>query len=85
MERCLTAVRPILDEIPSELIIADTGSTDRTLEISKQFTDKVFHFEWCNDFSAARNAVLKRAQGKWFLSLDGDEIFENPEVIAVVF
>lgn len=74
LERCLTALQPLLSEVDSELIIADTGSTDRTVEIAKKFTDNVFHFDWINDFSAARNATLEKASGEWFMFIDADEI-----------
>lgn len=74
LEECLTALQPILDELDSELIIADTGSTDRTVEIAKKFTDNVFHFDWINDFSAARNSTLEKAQGEWYMFVDADEI-----------
>lgn len=74
LEQCLAALQPILDELDSELIIADTGSTDRTVEIAKKFTDNVFYFEWINDFSAARNSTLERATGEWFMFIDADEI-----------
>ena len=74
LERCLTALQPILDELDSELIISDTGSTDRTVEIAKKFTDNVFYFEWINDFAAARNSTLEKAQGEWFMFIDADEI-----------
>ena len=46
-----------------EIIIVDTGSTDDTVSIAGQFTDKVFHFEWCDDFSAARNFAIEQATG----------------------
>lgn len=74
LERCLTALQPILNELDSELIIADTGSTDNTVEIAKKFTDNVFHFEWINDFAAARNSTLEKAQGEWYMFVDADEI-----------
>lgn len=74
LEQCLTALQPIFKELDSELIIADTGSTDRTVEIAKKFTDKVYYFEWVNDFSAARNFTLDKAQGEWFLYIDQDEV-----------
>lgn len=77
IERCLTALKPILENVDSELIIADTGSTDRTVEIAKKFTDNVFHFEWINDFSAARNATLDRAKGEWYMFIDADEIAQD--------
>ena len=85
LERCLTAIKPILDNVDSELIITDTGSTDRTVEIAKKFTDKVLHFEWCNDFSAARNTVFDIAQGDWFMVLDADDIFKSCDGIIEFF
>ena len=51
LKRCLEAARNLADEI----IITDTGSTDRTVEIAEQMGAKVSYFKWCNDFSAARN------------------------------
>ena len=72
--QCLTALQPILDELDSELIIADTGSTDRTVEIAKRFTDNVFYFEWINDFAAARNSTIEKAKGEWYMFIDADEV-----------
>ncbi len=77
LERCLTALKPILESIDSELIIADTGSTDNTVEIAKKFTDNVYHFEWINDFAAARNSTLERAYGEWYMFIDADEILQD--------
>ncbi len=75
LRKCLEALQPILNSISSELIIVDTGSTDRTVEIAREFTDKVLFFEWINDFAAARNFGLEQAQGEWFMAVDADEIF----------
>jgi tetratricopeptide (TPR) repeat protein len=69
LEGCLESVRDCVDEI----IIVDTGSTDRTLEIAQKFGAKLFHFAWCDDFSAARNYSLDHATGDWALWLDADE------------
>lgn len=77
LEMCLTALKPILENVDSELIIADTGSTDNTFEIAKKFTDNVFHFEWINDFAAARNSTLDKAKGEWYMFLDADEILTD--------
>ena len=77
LEDCLKAMSPIREAVPSELIVVDTGSTDRTVEIAEQYADQVLHFEWCDDFSAARNVSLEAASGEWFLYLDGDEILEE--------
>lgn len=83
--RCLSALTPILENVESELIIADTGSGDRTVEIARRFTDKVIHFSWINDFAAARNATLRKASGKWFMFVDADEIFTSCEGIIDFF
>lgn len=85
LERCLTALKPILDNVDSELIIADTGSTDNTVEIAKKFTDKVYYFEWINDFSAARNFTMEKSSGEWFMYLDADEIFQSCDEIIRFF
>jgi tetratricopeptide (TPR) repeat protein len=66
----LNSVKGIVDE----MIVLDTGSTDRTVEVAQEFGAKVYHFEWCNDFSIARNEALKYVQGKWVLVLDADEV-----------
>ena len=76
LERALHSVQSIVDEI----IIVDTGSTDKTIEIAKKFTDKVFHFEWINDFSAARNFSLKQATKDWILIIDADEMLTEKEI-----
>ncbi len=69
LPKCLGSVKDVVDEI----IVLDTGSSDRTPDIAKQFGSKVHHFEWCNDFSAARNEALKYVTGDWILVLDADE------------
>ncbi|MGN7169663.1 glycosyltransferase [Paenibacillus cellulositrophicus] len=73
LSRCLDSVKDKVDEI----IIVDTGSTDSTLEISKKYTSKVYHYEWQNDFSAARNESLKHATSDFILVLDADEYLEQ--------
>lgn len=85
LEKCLTALKPILDNVDSELVIADTGSTDNTVEIAKKFTDKVYYFEWINDFSAARNFTMEKSVGEWYMFLDADEIFQNCDDIISFF
>jgi len=58
-----------------EQIVVDTGSTDRTIEIAERMGAKVFHFEWINDFSAAKNFAIEQASGNWIALLDADEYF----------
>ena len=69
LPQCLDSVRQIVDE----MIVVDTGSTDRTREIAASYGARVYEFAWCNDFAAARNASLSHAQGAWVLVLDADE------------
>ena len=71
--RCLESVKDCVDEI----VIADTGSTDQTVEIAKTYTDKVFCIAWKKDFSAARNFTLSKATGEYILWLDADDVVEN--------
>ena len=63
---CLESVKDIVDDI----VIVDTGSTDKTIEIAEKYGAKIFHFEWVNDFSAARNFALAKSTGDWILYLD---------------
>ena len=73
LERCLQSLQPLRDAIPCELVMADTGAEDGSREIAERYADEVFDFEWINDFAAARNAVMDRCTGKWYLTIDSDE------------
>ncbi len=77
LRRCLDSMRPLRDEISCELIITDTGSTDSTIEIAKEYADVFLEFEWCNDFAKARNTGVKAARGRWFMYVDADEYFDD--------
>ncbi len=70
---CLMSVMPVVDEI----IVVDTGSTDRTKAIAETFGAKVYDFEWTHDFSEARNFSLAQAGGNWILVLDADEMMSH--------
>lgn len=58
-----------------QIIVVDTGSTDKTKEIARNLGAIVYDFEWCDDFSKAKNAALDRADGDWIVFLDADEYF----------
>ena len=73
IEKCLQALQPLRDAVPCQLVIADTGSTDGTREVAEQYADILFDFPWTGDFSEARNAVMDRCTGKWYLTVDADE------------
>ena len=69
LQNCLESIKDIIDEI----IIVDTGSTDRTVEIAKSYGAKIYYFKWNNNFSEARNESLKYATKDWILILDADD------------
>ena len=73
IERCLKALQPLRDAVPCELVMADTGSVDGSRAIAEKYADILIDFEWINDFSAARNAVMDECSGKWHLAVDTDE------------
>jgi tetratricopeptide (TPR) repeat protein len=76
LPRCLEAVAPAVDEI----IIVDTGSTDRTIEIARSFGARVIEREWTGSFSDARNVSFAAATGDWLLYLDADEVLVAEDV-----
>ena len=69
LTRCLDSLKGLMDEI----IIVDTGSTDRTKEIAAKYTDKIYDFKWIDDFSAARNFAFSKATKEYIYSADADE------------
>jgi len=79
LKECLSPIKDLLDEI----IIVDTGSSDRTKDIAKSFTDKVYSFKWSDDFSSARNLSISRASKSWILVLDPDENISKHDLIKI--
>ncbi|WP_148206731.1 glycosyltransferase family 2 protein [Desulfitobacterium hafniense] len=71
--RCIESYRKAVDEI----IVVDTGSTDQTVAIAQGLGAKVFHFDWIDDFAAAKNYALDKAKGDWIVFLDADEYFAH--------
>ncbi|MBL0716887.1 MAG: glycosyltransferase, partial [Desulfosarcina sp.] len=75
LAKSLKSIKPIVDE----MIVVDTGSTDRTNAIARVFGAKVYDFEWKNDFSAARNHSIDKASGAWIFTLDADEVISSKD------
>lgn len=69
IEKCLSSIKPY----GFEIVVVDTGSTDRTKEIAGKYADRMLDFVWCDDFSAARNFSLHAASNNWIFMLDCDE------------
>lgn len=76
IEECLRRLKPY----GFEIIVTDTGSTDRTKELAAGYADKVLDFAWIDDFSAARNFCAAHASNNWILSLDCDEYVNSIDV-----
>ncbi len=72
LARCLDSIADLMDEI----IIVDTGSTDKTKEIASRYTDKIYDFQWINDFSAARNFADSKATMEYIYTADADEMLD---------
>lgn len=73
LSRCLDSLCDVMDEI----IIVDTGSTDKTKEIAKRYTDKIFDYKWCDDFADARNFASSKAVGDYIYTADADEYLDD--------
>lgn len=76
VRKCLESLTPLRQAIPCELIITDTSKSPVIRKIIEEFADRIYEFEWCNDFSKARNLGLSKARGEWFLYVDDDEWFD---------
>ena len=75
LARCLDSLKGIADEI----VIVDTGSTDRTKEIASLYTSRIYDFTWVYDFAAARNFAFSKATCDYIYSADADEVLEEKD------
>jgi glycosyltransferase involved in cell wall biosynthesis len=80
LKRCLESVKDVIDEI----IVVDTGSTDKTKEIALNYTEKLYSFKWTDSFSDARNFAQSKATGQWILVLDADEYVDKENLAEVI-
>src|SRR5579864_9176833 len=83
--RTLASVQPLVADGKGEIIVVDSGSTDRTIEIAKSFGAKVFVEEW-KGYAAQKNSAIEKAEWQWILSLDADECIDvgTAETIQVL-
>jgi len=66
-----------LSGIADEIVFIDTGSTDSSIEIANKYACRIFTFNWCNDFSKAKNFGIEQARYRWILNIDSDEILDS--------
>ncbi|MBF0427667.1 MAG: glycosyltransferase family 2 protein [Magnetococcales bacterium] len=78
-ERFLPLSLPPLQRVADEIVFVDTGSTDRTLEIVRDFGCRILHLPWNNDFSAPKNLALSHSRFQWILNVDCDEVLVDDE------
>ena len=76
LPRCLTSVK----ELVHEIIIVDTGSADRTIDVAEAFGAKIYHHSWEDDFSKHRNQSISYAAGDWILVMDADEVIAKKDL-----
>ena len=81
IERCLKSLKPY----GFEIVIVDTGSTDRTKEIASEYTPCIYDFTWVDDFSAARNYSLQKASNDWIFMMDCDEWIESIDIKELTY
>lgn len=79
LDRCLKSLKTLVDEI----VVVDTGSTDGTISIAERYGAVIGHFDWIDDFSAARNESLRLATGDWILWIDADEELQRQSLTAI--
>lgn len=85
LPRTLEALKALKNKIDYEIIIVDTGSSDNTINIAKQYTTKVYKKEWTGNFAQMRNYSINKCKGDWILILDADEVLENPTELIKFF
>ncbi len=82
-EDMLKKTLPDLVKSVDEVILLDTGSTDATVSLAKEYGAKVYHFTWIDDFAAARNESLKYASGDWIIWIDADEYIKPEDSVKL--
>ncbi|MFR3283195.1 MAG: glycosyltransferase [Clostridium fessum] len=81
-EAVLTRVLASAIQFADEILVADTGSTDRTVEISRQYTKHIYHYPWNDDFAAARNFICEKVSTEYWMWLDADDIVPAESIAA---
>jgi len=84
LDNCLRSLKPLIDCNLAELVIVDTGSIDNTVEIAKNYTERIYFKQWNNNFSEARNYSISLARGEYIFIMDADQEMEYVEVEKLI-
>lgn len=84
LDKCLSSIKPLLDNGIAELIFVDTGSTDRTVDIANKYVDKIYHKMWEGNFSKMRNYCISLAQGEYIFIMDADYEVEKNDISKII-
>ena len=80
IDSCLKSMNPLIENGIAELVIVDTGSTDKTIEICRKYTDNIYDFEWQDNFSMARNYSISKANGEYIFIQDADQCVDTNSI-----
>ncbi len=83
-EAVLTRVLASAIQFADEILVADTGSTDRTVEIARQYTKHIYHYPWNDDFAAARNFICEKVSTEYWMWLDADDVVPAESITAIL-
>lgn len=84
IERCLNSLKPLIDKEVAEIILVDTGSTDRTVEIASRYLNNIYFHQWTGSFSEARNWSLSLATGEYIFIVDGDDEIKDEDINKII-
>lgn len=84
IERCLKSIYPLVQKGIAEIILVDTGSIDKTVQIAEKHTNNIYHYKWNDDFAQARNFSISKAKGEYLLIIDADEEIEGEALNKIV-
>lgn len=73
-----------LSAVADEIVFIDTGSTDSSIEIAKNHACRIFAFNWCDDFSKAKNFGIEQARYRWIMNIDSDEVLDFNDAKAIL-
>lgn len=84
IDNCLKSMVPLIEKGIAEFVIVDTGSTDKTIDICKKYTDNIYYFEWQDNFSVARNYSISKANGEYIFIQDADQSVDKNSINDLV-